>query len=117
MRIISHSSKKQRGQFLVVLSSQFYLLGLFRIIADHIIQRFQLGTAFQKYLSERGIQTVIHYPIPPHLAECYQYLGHKAGDYPVAEHMAKTVLSLPMFNGMREDEVQYVIETVNGYVK
>ena len=89
--------------------------------ANHVWHQFVIQTedrdGFQTYLADHGIQTVIHYPIPPHLSECYQYLGHKAGDYPVAEHMAKTVLSLPMFNGMREDEVQYVIETVNGYVK
>ena len=88
---------------------------------NHVWHQFVIQTedrdGFQTYLADHGIQTVIHYPIPPHLSECYQYLGHKAGDYPVAEHMAKTVLSLPMFNGMREDEVQYVIETVNGYVK
>lgn len=87
--------------------------------ANHVWHQFVIQTedrdGFQKYLSERGIQTVIHYPIPPHLAECYQYLGHKAGDYPVAEHMAKTVLSLPMFNGMREEEVQYVVDLVNAY--
>lgn len=86
---------------------------------NHVWHQFVIQTedrdGFQTYLADHGIQTVIHYPIPPHLSECYQYLGHKAGDYPVAEHMAKTVLSLPMFNGMREDEVQYFVETVNAY--
>ena len=88
--------------------------------ANHVWHQFVIETedrdSFQQYLAGHGIQTVIHYPIPPHLAECYQYLGHKEGDYPVAERMAKSVLSLPMFNGMKEEEVQYVIETVNGYL-
>ena len=87
--------------------------------ANHVWHQFVVQTedrdGFQKYLADHGIQTVIHYPIPPHLAECYQSLGHHAGDFPVAEHMAKTVLSLPMFNGMREEEVRYVIDTVNAY--
>ena len=87
--------------------------------ANHVWHQFVIQTedrdGFQTYLADHGIQTVIHYPIPPHLSECYQYLGHKAGDYPVAEHMAKTVLSLPMFNGMREEEVQYVVDLVNAY--
>lgn len=87
--------------------------------ANHVWHQFVIETedrdSFQQYLAGHGIQTVIHYPIPPHLAECYQYLGHKEGDYPIAERMAKTVLSLPMFNGMREDEVQYVIDMVNKY--
>ncbi|MCI6231634.1 MAG: DegT/DnrJ/EryC1/StrS family aminotransferase [Selenomonas sp.] len=87
--------------------------------ANHVWHQFVIETedrdSFQQYLAGHGIQTVIHYPIPPHLAECYHYLGHKEGDYPVAERMAKSVLSLPMFNGMREDEVQYVIDMVNKY--
>ena len=58
---------------------------------------------------------MIHYPIPPHLAECYAYLGHTHGSFPRAEQYADEVLSLPIFNGMRTDEVAYVIDTVNGY--
>ena len=89
--------------------------------ANHVWHQFVIETedrdGFQQYLADHDIQTVIHYPIPPHLAECYHYLGHKEGDYPVAERMAKSVLSLPMFNGMKEEEVRYVIETVNGYEK
>ncbi|WP_294152897.1 DegT/DnrJ/EryC1/StrS aminotransferase family protein [uncultured Selenomonas sp.] len=89
--------------------------------ANHVWHQFVIETedrdSFQQYLAGHGIQTVIHYPIPPHLAECYHYLGHKEGDFPITEHMAKTVLSLPMFNGMKEEEVRYVIETVNGYEK
>ena len=87
--------------------------------ANHVWHQFVIETedrdGFQQYLADHDIQTVIHYPIPPHLAECYQYLGCKEGDFPITEHMAKTVLSLPMFNGMREDEVQYVIDMVNKY--
>lgn len=87
--------------------------------ANHVWHQFVIQTedrdGFQQYLADHGIKTVIHYPIPPHLAECYQYLGCKKGDFPITEHMAKTVLSLPMFNGMKEEEVRYVIETVNGY--
>ena len=89
--------------------------------ANHVWHQFVIETedrdSFPQYLARHGTQTVIHYPLPPHLAECYHYRGHKEGDYPVAERMAKSVLSLPMFNGMKEEEVRYVIETVNGYEK
>lgn len=92
-----------------------------RAHANHVWHQFVVETddrdGFQQYLKDHGIQTVIHYPIPPHLAECYQYLGHKEGDYPIAERMAKTVLSLPMFNGMKEEEVQYAVDVANGYEK
>lgn len=69
----------------------------------------------QQYLADNGIATVIHYPIPPHLAECYSYLGHRAGDYPVAEQLASEVLSLPIFNGMTAAEVDYTIDVLNKF--
>jgi len=68
-----------------------------------------------KYLEEQGIGTIIHYPIPPHLSEAYQYLGYKKGDLPITEHMADTVLSLPIYNGMTRDEQDYVIEAINKF--
>ena len=67
------------------------------------------------YLNEREIGTIIHYPIPPHLAEAYRYLGHQPGFLPITEHLAKTVLSIPMYNGMTDAEQSYVIEAINSF--
>lgn len=69
----------------------------------------------QNYLLENGIQTQIHYPIPPHLADCYKYLGHKKGEFPIAEAYADEVLSLPMYTGMTKEEQAYVIEKLNSF--
>ena len=69
----------------------------------------------QKYLEEQGIQTQIHYPVPPHLAECYERLGHKRGDYPITEQYANEVLSLPIYTGMTWEEQAYVIEKLNTF--
>jgi dTDP-4-amino-4,6-dideoxygalactose transaminase len=69
----------------------------------------------QKFLLDNDIQTQIHYPIPPHLAKCYDYLGHKEGDYPITESYANEVLSLPIYTGMTDEEVQYVIEKLNKF--
>ena len=66
-------------------------------------------------MKEHGVTTLIHYPVPPHLAQCYRALGGKAGDFPLAEKMAAEVLSLPMFNGMTQKEVQYVMDLCNDY--
>ena len=68
-----------------------------------------------EYLKSRGIGTIIHYPIPPHLAEAYSYLGHEEGDLPITEHLAKTVLSIPIYNGMTDDEINYVVDTINEF--
>ena len=51
-----------------------------------------------EYLDEKGIGTIIHYPVPPHLQECYKNLGYKEGDFPITEKLAKSVLSIPMYN-------------------
>ncbi len=68
-----------------------------------------------KFLKERDIGTLIHYPIPPHLSDAYRYLGKKRGDYPITEQAADEVLSLPMYNGMTEEEQSYVIECLNQF--
>lgn len=67
------------------------------------------------YLNEKEIGTIIHYPIPPHLAEAYQYLGHGEGFLPITEEYANTVLSLPMYNGMTEEELTYIIDALNSF--
>lgn len=71
--------------------------------------------ALMQYLQDKGIGTIIHYPIPPHLSEAYQYLGYKAGDFPIAERFADEVLSIPMYNGMTEEEQSYVIAVINAF--
>lgn len=67
------------------------------------------------YLNEKEIGTIIHYPIPPHLSEAYGYLGFKKGDFPITEQFAEEVLSIPMYNGMTEEEQDYVIDAINSY--
>lgn len=71
--------------------------------------------ALQAYLQENGIQTQIHYPTPPHLAECYRDWGIQKGAFPIAEQYANEVLSLPIYTGMTEDEQQYVIDKLNAF--
>lgn len=67
------------------------------------------------YLNEKGIGTIIHYPIPPHLSEAYRYLNKQEGDYPITERLANTVLSIPLYNGMTDEEQSYVIEQMNQF--
>ena len=68
------------------------------------------------WLESEGIGTLIHYPIPPYLSEAYAYLGYQRGDFPIAERYADEVLSLPMFNGITEEEINAVINAVNGFI-
>lgn len=70
----------------------------------------------QTHLLERGIQTQIHYPIPPHRAKCYRHLGYQKGAFSIAEKYAGEVLSLPLYTGITRKEQDYVIATLNAYV-
>ncbi len=63
-------------------------------------------------LKEKGISSLIHYPIPLHLQEAYSELGHKRGDFPVSEKLADEILSLPMFPHLTKSQVKYVCETI-----
>lgn len=82
--------------------------------AEHVYHQFVVlckeRDRLKAYLEAKGIETVIHYPIPPHLAECYEYLGITREKLPQAEYFADHVLSLPMFNGMNTQEIAYVIK-------
>src|SRR5215212_3944830 len=64
--------------------------------------------SLQRFLSAAGVQTGIHYPVPVHLQPAYASLGHKEGDFPVAERQAQRLLSLPMFAELTERQVGYV---------
>ena len=70
-------------------------------------------TAFEKHLNDKGIGTNKHYPIPIHMQDCYKDLGYKKGDFPVAEKISMTELSIPMYYGMTDDEIGYVIDAIN----
>lgn len=69
----------------------------------------------QKYLHERNIQTMIHYPLPPHLQEAYKFLNFKKGDFPIAEEIAETCLSLPMGPHLTYDDIAYVADNINSF--
>jgi len=69
----------------------------------------------QAYLTEKGIGTVIHYPVPPHLQEAYIDLGFKKGDFPIAAEIAETCLSLPIYPGLTESNIQTVVDAIKDF--
>lgn len=69
----------------------------------------------QKYLNENGISTGLHYPIPLHLQPCFEHLGYKNGDFPVAEELAEQGLSLPMYAEMADEQINFISEKIHEY--
>lgn len=69
----------------------------------------------QRYLQDKGIMTQIHYPIPVHLQQAYQSFGYQKGDFPVAEQLANTELSLPIWYGMTETQMDEIVTALNQF--
>lgn len=69
----------------------------------------------ENHLNSNGIGTNKHYPIPMHLQECYKDLGYKEGNFPIAEEISATELSIPMYFGMTDEQVEYVIDVINNF--
>ena len=71
--------------------------------------------SLQKYLTDRGIATAIHYPTPIHLVKAFQHLGYKRHDFPVSEALSRETLSIPMFPSLTDSEVVRVVRTIKKY--
>lgn len=79
------------------------------------VVRIKNREAFQAYLTSKGVGTVIHYPIPPHLQPAYAELAFGAGDFPISESIHNEVISLPMGPSMRDEQVDEVIRHVTEF--
>ena len=73
--------------------------------------------ALRAFLTERGIGTQIHYPVPIHMQEAAQFLGYRKGDLPVTEKVASEVLSLPMFAELTDAQIDRVASSVNEFMR
>ena len=102
------------------ISNKFVTLQSTPLDGSHVYHVFPVFSerryALQAFLKERGIETLVHYPIPPHLQKAYSGSASlKYTSLPVAERLSRTELSLPMSPFLMDDEVEYVIETVNSF--
>lgn len=106
-------------EYLKGIKNSLVTLPKIRENAEHVWHLFVVKVEkrenFQKFLSDNGIATQIHYPIPPHLSEAYKYIGEGEGSYPVTEKNAKHIISLPLFEGMKKEEIEHVINTINRF--
>jgi dTDP-4-amino-4,6-dideoxygalactose transaminase len=71
--------------------------------------------SLQEHLKRAGVDTMIHYPVPPHLQPAYSELGYRPGDFPISERIHKEALSLPMFHNMSEDQLARVIAVTSAF--
>jgi dTDP-4-amino-4,6-dideoxygalactose transaminase len=87
--------------------------------AVHVYHLFVIRTiqrdALRKHLEKKGIQTMIHYPVPPHLQKANSQLGFRKGQFPVAEDLSDTCLSIPLWPGLPKDSQDRIIESIRGF--
>ena len=106
-------------RYLAELNNNKIELPKIRDGATHIWHQFVIKSEYRDelmcYLEDKGIGTIIHYPIPPHLSEAYRYLGVNEGALPITEKYANSVLSIPLYNGYSYEEQSYVIEQINKF--
>lgn len=119
LKELTEERKQIANTYLEKIKNDKLMLPDIREGCEHVWHQFVIRcerrTELIQYLEQKGIGTIIHYPIPPHLSEAYSYLGFKQGDYPITEKYADTVLSLPMYNGMTEEEIKRVIQALNEF--
>ena len=119
MQELEEEKRKICSRYLAELCHPDIILPDTREGATHIWHQFVIRTEQRQelidYLNRKEIGTIIHYPIPPHLSEAYQYLNVCRGSLPVTEHYAETVLSIPLYNGMTDEEQNFVIDAINAF--
>jgi dTDP-4-amino-4,6-dideoxygalactose transaminase len=76
------------------------------------VVRTQRRNELQNYLLEKGIGTVIHYPVPPHMQKAYKEFEFSDHQFPIASLIAETCLSLPIYPGMEEEQINYICQTI-----
>ena len=118
------SYNRRRREIAAFYSSQFASLpltlppedqaGEYSVSHLYVVQTDQ-REALQTYLSEHGVGTAVHYPIPIHLQPAFEFLGHPEGSFPNAETFARRVLSLPMYPELTDAEVERVASTVKDF--
>lgn len=117
--VLSKEKCEFAGRYLKELHNPCFELPKQRENSTHVWHQFVLRTKYRKelieYLDSLEIGTIIHYPIPPHLSEAYEYLGYRKGDYVITERYADEVLSIPMYNGMTREEQDFVIKALNEF--
>ncbi|MEY2490483.1 MAG: hypothetical protein QOC70_2425 [Verrucomicrobiota bacterium] len=112
--------RKVARQYLEGLSgcSDLILPGV-NIAAEPVWHQFVLRhprrDELQEYLKESGIGTLVHYPVPPHLSGAYAGAGWKRGDFPTTEKLAYTVLSIPIGPHLGDDEIAFVVQTLQAF--
>ena len=115
----NEARRRSAGIYLDEIRNPLVTLPEVRPGSTHVFHLFPIlverRDELRSHLSSLGIQTGIHYPIPPHLQRCFERLGLPPGSFPIAERYADQELSLPIFTGITDEEVRAVVSAINDF--
>ncbi len=106
LRYIDELSKIKSIKIPKLNQNSFHVFHLFVI-------RHSQRKKFRKNLSKLGVETLIHYPIPPHLQSAFSYLNLNEGSLPISETIHKECISIPLYQTMNEEQISYVISSID----
>ncbi|MFQ3577170.1 MAG: DegT/DnrJ/EryC1/StrS family aminotransferase, partial [Cytophagales bacterium] len=104
------------GDFVVVPKRETYSSHVFHQYTVKLESN-KTREALKEHLNQKGIPSMVYYPIPLHLQPGYSFLGYSKGDFPVAEKLSETVLSLPIHTEMEEDQLSYIVEEIKTFFR
>jgi len=94
-----------------------YHLYVIKVNGNSLESREENRNKLQSFLSDNGIASGLHYPVPLHLQKCFSYLGYKKGDFPVTEELAQSCLSLPMFPELKDEQIEFVASKIKEFFR
>lgn len=108
--------RRENALYYNTMLRQYVTVPVQRDNYNHIFNQYSLLTdrrdELMEFLKQRGIATIVYYPVPLHLQDVFRHLGYKEGDFPVSERVCKRILSLPVYSELTEEEREYVTKSV-----
>ena len=99
--------------YVTTVKRDFNLKEVFHLYQINVKKRDKL----QKFLIKKGVDAKVHYPYPIHLQPAAKFLKYKKGDFPKAEQIANSTLSLPVHEFIKEQDIKYVVNLINYFYK
>ena len=116
---INHIKREIATCYLENISSEYLQLPYVPPSVEPVWHQFVVKSLYRdklkEYLSKNFVETIIHYPVPPHLQKAYEWMGLRNGSLPIAEKLSQQILSIPIDPYLKTGEVEYIVNALNGF--